>query len=497
MRLAGMWSYAKSVVLLANKHCFEAWRRLVLQKSLSRSCVDELQRQAVRQCFQHWRRLLQLHWQHKTFLTRVLEDRRQRARETWKECEKNQDDCWAVGLHQRRACRGVDELSKDLVLQRALLKWKGERYKLQLARAREQHRLRQILNGWHRWAEQSLEGKVQRFGARLEQDLSRTVALPFIDESSISSGFHSNSPVCLSLDVSCSSAEQADQEASYERTDLKSCRMVSRGDVMKREPQVDLSESSLEQEECEPPLRTSSHLHSPQHGMEIADGLHQAVDVCSFSQSEQSAMTLYHSRHQRLKGLCHCAVVRMMHPSLSVSFYQWTEYMVMRRAERLLIGDFKERKNQSLMIWVFETWNEKKRSMVKARMHQKKNLKVIRLRASQLYRTERMGDWLQRKLERRRVQQGFALWAAQAWQAHNVKLYHRNAQLTRWMTVVQEQKQFSIVAARRIGTLQVKAAFNTWRARLEMHQALDSHLQKARQRTLRTAVRSWHHQVMA
>lgn len=35
--------------------------------------------------------------------------------------------------------------------------------------------------------------------------------------------------------------------------------------------------------------------------MEIADGLHQAVDVCSFSQSEQSAMTLYHSRHQRLK----------------------------------------------------------------------------------------------------------------------------------------------------------------------------------------------------
>lgn len=50
------------------------------------------------------------------------------------ECEKNQDDCWAVGLHQRRACRGVDELSEDLVLQRALLKWKGERYKLQLAR---------------------------------------------------------------------------------------------------------------------------------------------------------------------------------------------------------------------------------------------------------------------------------------------------------------------------------------------------------------------------
>ncbi|MGH0168941.1 UNVERIFIED_CONTAM: hypothetical protein FKN15_075695 [Acipenser sinensis] len=302
------------------------------------------------------------------------------------ECEKNQDDCWAVGLHQRRACRGVDELSKDLVLQRALLKWKGERYKLQLARAREQHRLRQILNGWHRWAEQSLEGKVQRFGARLEQDLSRTVALPFIDESSISSGFHSNSPVCLSLDVSCSSAEQADQEASYERTDLKACRMVSRGDVMKREPQVDLSESSLEQEECEPPLRTSSRLHSPQHGM--------------------------------------------MHPSLSVSFYQWMEYAVMRRAERLLIGDFKERKNQSVMIWAFETWSEKKRSMVKARKHQKKNLKVIRLRASQLYRTERMGDWLQRKLERQRVQQGFALWAAQAWQAHNVKLYHRNTQLT-------------------------------------------------------------------
>ncbi|XP_058858210.1 uncharacterized protein LOC117426095 isoform X1 [Acipenser ruthenus] len=712
--------------------CFEAWRRLVLQKSLSRSRVDELQRQTVRQCFQHWRRLLQLHWQHKTFLTRVLEDRRQRARETWKECEKNQDDCWAVGLHQRRACRGVDELSEDLVLQRALLKWKGECCKLQLAssffRAREKHRLRQILSGWHRWAEQSLEGKVQRFGARLEQDLSRTVALPFIEESSISSGFHSNSPVCLSLDVSCSSAEQADQEVSYERTDLKACRIVSRGDVMKREPQVDLSERSLEQEECEPPLRTSSPLHSPQHGMEIADGLNQAVDVCSFSQSEQSAMTLYHSRHQRLKGLCHCAVVRMMHPSLSVSFYQWMEYVVMRQAERLLIGDFKERKNQSVMIWAFETWNEKKRSIVKARKHQdtvlqvhviavwksfvsaqrskegllkqatrfrnfhllnmsfrtweeqKKNLKVIRLRASELYRTERMGDWLQRKLERRRVQQGFALWAAQAWQAHNVKLYHRNAQLTRvlvawrevtraallhkdkvvlfqthterrllascftqwitnlqiaqqrqialersiikqqnvqratvmqrwklatrgsqahrihntallkqafdqwkeaaeaariaeqrsrekekrrlklfysswsiwvkenkeqrlksevwrfhwqkrrmhhafhqwitaqnnqaeadtlyqthllqrpflkWMTVVQEQKQFSIVAVRRIGTLQVKAAFNTWRSRLEMHQALDSHLQKARQRTLRTAVRSWHHQVLS
>lgn len=59
-----------------------------------------------------------------------------------------------------------------------------------------------------------------------------------------------------------------------------------------------------------------------------------------------------------------------MHPSLSVSFYQWMEYVVMRRAERLLIGDFKERKNQSVMIWAFETWNEKKRSIVKARKHQ-------------------------------------------------------------------------------------------------------------------------------
>ncbi|XP_041130614.1 uncharacterized protein LOC121329208 [Polyodon spathula] len=317
----------------------------------------------------------------------------------------------------------------------------------------------------------------------------------------------------------------------------------------------------------------------------------------------------------------------------------------------------------------FRTWEE-----------QKKNLKVIRCSASELYRTERVGDWLQRKLERRRVQQGFALWAAQTWQAHNVKLYHRNAQLSRvliawcevtraallrrgkvvlfqtrterrllalcftqwtinlqiaqqrqialehslikqqnvqraavmqrwklatrrsqahrihntallkqafnqwkqaagaariaeqrsrekekrrlklfytswsiwvrenkehilkcevlrfywqkrrmhhafhqwitacnnqteadrlyqthllhrpilrWMTGVQEEKQFSVVAASRIDTLQMKAAFNTWRARLEMHQALDFHLRKARQRTLRTAVRSWHHQVLS
>lgn len=74
--------------------------------------------------------------------------------------------------------------------------------------------------------------------------------------------------VCFTL---CKCFFKADQEVSYERTDLKACRIVSRGDVMKREPQVDLSESSLEQEECEPPLRTSSPLHSPQHGYVTLD----------------------------------------------------------------------------------------------------------------------------------------------------------------------------------------------------------------------------------
>nr|XP_014344176.1 PREDICTED: uncharacterized protein LOC102364618 [Latimeria chalumnae] len=202
--------------------CLDAWKLYVRREALLQHSLKVHRSKMLQWCLCRWTQALWQRHREAMMVTQLFQlrwEKGQNARRVFLRfqdgSEGEQEGNGRIPFSVRTVWSfSVDGTYSKLALQRLFIRWKEEFYRLQLANSFQQvlaqQKLRSVLERWRKVTWLSFLGQLCKLDCGLAHP--QQVTHPFMEELSISSGFHSNDQVYLSSEKSYSSLEEYNQD---------------------------------------------------------------------------------------------------------------------------------------------------------------------------------------------------------------------------------------------------------------------------------------------